>query len=298
MTQKRWSTTEISAYLDGALTSRDQVALETQIRQDPALQRRVEEMQEVVALVRAVPLRQSPRNYLLSPAMVSEPKPRPRARRTPLLLMRLATSLVALAFVVTFGLNVLQGSNLLRGAMSPMTAQFDAQPEEEAVAVQAYDTLAEDETAMVMTARQAPDPLATEDVEAAVELAAPPLSEELAERVEAGEVLGMGGPIEEDEAVDPENRLAEAPEPTVSAAVEAAEAESAGEASLILPETPAESPPPAESALTDTAKAEGRSMQAPEHARTATSVWITIGLGLATAILAAITILMSRRNVG
>ncbi len=297
MTQKRWSTTEISAYLDGALTPRDQTALDTQLRQDPALRRRVEEMQEVVALVRAVPLRQSPRNYLLSPAMVSEPKPQPKAQRTPLLLMRLATSLVALAFVVTFGLNVLQNSDFLRGARSPMTAQFDAQPEEEAVAIQSYDTIAEDETAMVITEMQAPEPMATQDVEAAVELAAPPLSEELAERVEAGEVLGMGGPIEEDEAVGPENRLAESSEEVALAAIETEE-ESAVERELTHPELPEESPPPAEGMLTETTEEESPSAQALKHGRTPTSVWITVGLGLATAALAAITIWLSRRNTG
>jgi len=296
MTQKRWSTTEISAYLDGALTPRDQTALDTQLRQDPALQRRVEEMQEVVALVRAVPLRQSPRNYLLSPAMVSEPKPQPKARRTPLLLMRLATSLVALAFVVTFGINVLQNSNLLRGAMAPMAVQSDAQPEAEAVPESAYDTLAEDETAMVMTERQAPEPLTAQAVEEPVELAAPPLPEELAERVEAGEVLGMGGPIEEDEAVSPENRLAESPEEVAVAAIEAEE-ESAVETMLIPAEEPEESPPPAEGMLSET-EVESPSTQALKRGPTPPSVWITIGLGLATAVFAAITIWLSRRNTG
>ncbi len=108
MTRRTWSTTEISAYLDGKLASQDRVVFEAQIAQDPALQQRVEKMRDVVAMVQSLPLRQPPRNYLLTPSMVADSKPSPKQRRLPLLMMRMATSLVALAFVVTFSLTLLQ----------------------------------------------------------------------------------------------------------------------------------------------------------------------------------------------
>lgn len=119
-----WRDVDISAYVDGELEPAAQAAFEVALAQDHALQQKVEEMREVVALVRAIPLRESPRNYLLTPSMVAEKSvaeksPRwtqrdPVSRhgmsrhRMPLLFMRLATSLAAVAFVVTAGLTYLQ----------------------------------------------------------------------------------------------------------------------------------------------------------------------------------------------
>ncbi len=110
MTRKTWSTVDVSAYLDGELTPDVQVAFETTVSQDPDLQHRVAEMRQVVALMRAVPLQELPRNYLLTPAMVTEAeaKPRTRRRRLPLLMMRIATSAAAAAFVVASGLTLMQ----------------------------------------------------------------------------------------------------------------------------------------------------------------------------------------------
>jgi len=110
MTRKTWSTVDVSAYLDGELTPEVQVAFETTVSQDPDLQHRVAEMRQVVALLRSVPLQEPPRNYILTPAMVAdaESKPRPQRRRFPLLMMRIATSVAAAAFVVTSGLTLMQ----------------------------------------------------------------------------------------------------------------------------------------------------------------------------------------------
>lgn len=126
MTQRRWSTTEVSAYLDGQLEPKRQAALEADMEHNVALRRRIEEMQHVVSLLRAEPLREPPRNYLLTSSMVAEATPRTTksAKRTPLLVLRLATSMVTLAFVITFGLTALQG-NLIPG----MQARSSAAPE-------------------------------------------------------------------------------------------------------------------------------------------------------------------------
>lgn len=117
MTRTQWSDTEISAYLDGELTPRDHEKLQAEIARDPNLQQRVATMEQIVSLVQAVPLRRTPRNYLLTPSMVAEKEPEPVRRRRPLWAMRLATSLVAAAFIVTFGLTLLQQGVTPRMAM-------------------------------------------------------------------------------------------------------------------------------------------------------------------------------------
>ena len=128
MTRKTWSTVDVSAYLDGELTPEVQVAFETTVSQNPDLQHRVAEMRQVVALMRAVPLHEPPRNYLLTPAMVTEAeaesKPRAQRRRLPLLMMRIATSVAAAAFVVASGLTLMQ-----QGVTPAMITQSRGAPE-------------------------------------------------------------------------------------------------------------------------------------------------------------------------
>jgi anti-sigma factor RsiW len=126
MTRKTWSTVDVSAYLDGELTPEIQVAFETTVSQDPDLQHRVAEMRQVVSLLRSVPLQELPRNYLLTPSMVTEAeaKPRTQRRRLPLLMMRIATSVAAAAFVVASGLTLMQ-----RGITPTMITQSRGAPE-------------------------------------------------------------------------------------------------------------------------------------------------------------------------
>ncbi len=121
-----WRDIDISAYVDGELEPTKQVAFETTLAQDRALQQKVKEMREVVALVRALPLREPPRNYLLTPSMVAvKPLQRTQRRSMPLLFMRLATSLAAVAFVVTAGLTYMQ-----RGISPTMVLQAPKAAEE------------------------------------------------------------------------------------------------------------------------------------------------------------------------
>lgn len=114
MTQRTWTEVEISAYLDGELDAETRAVLESAIAQDSALREQVDAMQLTVDLIRAVPQREPPRNYLLSPSMVAVPSDKvevlpksAKRRRMPLFVMRWATSLVAVAFVISFGLNML-----------------------------------------------------------------------------------------------------------------------------------------------------------------------------------------------
>jgi len=133
MTQMQiWRDIDISAYVDGELDPTSQAAFETALAQDRTLRRKVDELREVVTLVRAVPLREPPRNYLLTPSMVAEKTPQRTPRRpVPLLFMRLATSLAAVAFVVTTGLTYMQRSTTPKMLMHAPTA-FDEMPALEA----------------------------------------------------------------------------------------------------------------------------------------------------------------------
>ncbi len=132
--QATWRDVDISAYVDGELNPAAQAAFEVALGQDHTLRQKVDDMREVVALVRAIPLREPPRNYLLTPSMVAEKSPQQTQRRPmpqhgmlrhgmPLLFMRLATSLAAVAFVVTAGLTFVQrGITPMMMTQAPKTA--------------------------------------------------------------------------------------------------------------------------------------------------------------------------------
>jgi hypothetical protein len=112
MNYRRWHEADLMDYLDGRLSSEKQAALRADMAQDAALRLEIKQLEQTVAFTRAVPLRESPRNYLLTPTMVAEPnqaaaRPTSRQRRWPTLLLRLTTAVTALAFVVTVGLNLL-----------------------------------------------------------------------------------------------------------------------------------------------------------------------------------------------
>jgi hypothetical protein len=136
MNHRRWREADLMDYLDGRLSPEKQAALRADMAQDRALRLEVKQLEQTAAFTRAVPLREAPRNYLLTPAMVASPKPteskradrqvaiqRPSIRRTPsLLLLRLTTAVTAIAFVITVSLNLLPGAFLGMGGTSSKTA--------------------------------------------------------------------------------------------------------------------------------------------------------------------------------
>ncbi len=107
MIQERWNEIDITAYLDGQLAPGRITAFEKSLAQNSVLRQRVDALRKTLALLHETPLRESPRNYLLTPSMVANPKQAQSPRRRSVGIMRLATSLTAAAFVLTMGLNVL-----------------------------------------------------------------------------------------------------------------------------------------------------------------------------------------------
>lgn len=365
MRQRAPNAVEISAYVDGTLSPRDVTAFESRMAEDAALRQRVDETRQVVAMMRAMPMRETPRNYLITPSMVTQARPSPAPRRAPLFAMRLATSLVALAFVVTSGLTLLQSGMTPRMAMAPSEAPQEALVEE--FAASTVEVEAE------VAALEAPAPAEDEMTLKAAEAEATPLAQGTLTPEEAlalepmpaeGEAAGMGGgaeaPVEapavpaeesgvgggpEEEEADASLRSAprtETPETEAPAAPEAeapaeevaiaateiadtenamavAEAEQgiAEEAQPLaaMPPSPdgeinAEEEAPGGVAALDMAddKASARTLETQdaesgEMAREfralsrPTARW-AIGLGVATALLAAITLWMSRHRRG
>lgn len=101
-----WKDVELSAYLDGQLPEARRIALEQALAHDAALRARLDALRHTVTLLRASPLHDVPRNFLLTPSMVAEPRRAQLARRW-YPFTRLATALTAIALVITLGLQTL-----------------------------------------------------------------------------------------------------------------------------------------------------------------------------------------------
>ena len=92
-----WQT--LSEYLDGQLSNRERVQIEARLQTSEDLRSGLEEIRRTRAILRTLPKRRAPRNFILTPAMV----PQRRAalpRAFPYL--RLASALASVLLVITF----------------------------------------------------------------------------------------------------------------------------------------------------------------------------------------------------
>ncbi len=149
MKRRRWTDEAISAYLDGAMSERERRAFEAALAADPALRRRLEAMQEVVALVAAMPMRKAPRSYRLTPEMVARPK-----RKAPLLTPAFSRVAVLAALLLTVAWFVLlrPTSTMRQAAAPPPTTLSYAETNAESAEATRAPTSDEDEGAAVMGA--------------------------------------------------------------------------------------------------------------------------------------------------
>jgi anti-sigma factor RsiW len=120
MTQPNFRDVELlSAYLDGELPQAESARLETRLKTDPQLRTVFDELSQSRALLRKLPARRAPRNFMLTPKMAGVKPPVPRAFP----LFRFASALAAILFFFSFTLNLtvpmLSG---LGGASAPMPA--------------------------------------------------------------------------------------------------------------------------------------------------------------------------------
>ncbi len=205
--QKRWGE-QLSAYLDGELTPAEARALKAEVDEQSHLRQELEEMRMTREVMRAVPLQTPPRNYLLTPSMVAAKKPSQapalRSRRMPLLLLRLATSLTAIAFVITVGLGYIQNP------ARPATDLAREMPQPEAASIERVES-----TAPVEMEAEEETFGATQSVTPAPEATLSPQEEMALSEVPDKSEEGMGG------------GAAPMPEATAITAIEEADTEEA-----------------------------------------------------------------------
>ena len=109
MNNKRRKTQELnklSAYLDNALSPRQMRKLEARLSEDPKLQDKLDNLRRTKLALGHLTRLRAPRNFTLTPDMISVRKP----RRQPLqMTLRLASALAAILLVVVFGAEFILG---------------------------------------------------------------------------------------------------------------------------------------------------------------------------------------------
>lgn len=99
----------LSAYLDEALSDSEKRELEARLKQEPALGKRLENLRRTKILLGQLTRVRAPRNFTLTPDMVTVR----RKKQPPLFTtLRLASSLAAILLVVLFGVELAVGGGL------------------------------------------------------------------------------------------------------------------------------------------------------------------------------------------
>lgn len=110
----------LSAYLDGELSPADRQALESRLQHEPELGVQLEQLRRIKLMVGYLPRLHAPRNYTLTPEMVTVRKNKAQPFAATL---RLASAMAAILLVVLFGVEFLFTSGPLastRMASAPM----------------------------------------------------------------------------------------------------------------------------------------------------------------------------------
>ena len=104
---------QLSAYLDGQLSPSDSARLKTRLASDLELASTLDALRESRSLLRRLPHRRAPRNFLLTPKMVGQKPPLPRSYPV----FRFATALATILFALSFVAN--QTARLAASAPAP-----------------------------------------------------------------------------------------------------------------------------------------------------------------------------------
>jgi hypothetical protein len=92
---------QLSAYLDGQLSPSDSARLKNRLTSEPGMASMLESLRESRTLLRRLPHRRAPRNFLLTPKMVGQRPPLPRSYPV----FRFATALATILFGLSFVTN-------------------------------------------------------------------------------------------------------------------------------------------------------------------------------------------------
>jgi hypothetical protein len=93
----------LSAYVDGVLSSDEQATLEARLEREPALRERLQGLRLTVEALANLEEVETPRNFILSPAMVATPRPTPpppRRRRPAWSALSWATTVATLLLLI------------------------------------------------------------------------------------------------------------------------------------------------------------------------------------------------------
>ncbi len=108
--RRRHDLEKLSTYLDNALSLREKNRLEARLAKEPDLRERLEQLRRTKLLVGGLPRLRAPRNFTLTPEMVTVRKP----KKQPLFsYLRLASSLAAVLLVVLFGVEIFLGGGFM-----------------------------------------------------------------------------------------------------------------------------------------------------------------------------------------
>ncbi len=140
LSQRDWQ--RLSAYIDGQLPPQKQARLAARLEREPALQAALEDLRVMKQKLGELPKMRAPRNFTLTPEMVSERHRRVRSFN----FMRLASALASLLLVLVFIGDNLSYGNLAMAPAPAMERSMDdaevfaemAEPEEEAAPMELY----------------------------------------------------------------------------------------------------------------------------------------------------------------
>jgi len=96
----------LSSYLDGQLSPSDSARLELRLKSDPELASALDDLRAARGILRKLPMRKAPRNFVLSRKMVGAKPPLPRTYS----FFRFSTALATALLVFTFAINSLSRS--------------------------------------------------------------------------------------------------------------------------------------------------------------------------------------------
>jgi anti-sigma factor RsiW len=107
----------ISTYLDGQTSPSDSSRLKARLQTEPELASAYQALRESRALLRQLPHRRAPRNFTLTPKMVGQKPPLPRAYPV----FRFATALATILFALSF----IRFPSMTFGAAAPAPAAYE-----------------------------------------------------------------------------------------------------------------------------------------------------------------------------
>jgi hypothetical protein len=113
---------QLSEYLDGKLPEKERIQVEARLRSHPELREELEGLRRTHLMLRQLPRRRAPRNFFITPEMVSK---RPTLRLFPV--FRLASALAGLLLVVAFAGDLFFGSASSTGYSAPAILAMQAQ---------------------------------------------------------------------------------------------------------------------------------------------------------------------------